>query len=80
MDLSKLWDVESLANERKELIAHVDMLDGTKGDQYIGVTLQGRYQDASTCDAVRPIVIERFKAKIARIDQQLRAFGVDPTA
>lgn len=76
MQLGSFDTVQTIIENRKELIGFQLMLDGTKGQQWLGVTFQGRYQDDETCDLVRPVLIKHIKQKVLDLDNQLRALGV----
>lgn len=76
MDISNFDHVSGLIRELRERESELDGLSRTVGDKWIGVTFQGRYQDAEICDVVRPVVIEVLRQRIAVIKRGLYGYGV----
>jgi len=79
MDLSNLFQVEVLAKERAQLLQDANAVDA-KTTNYLGVTLQGRYQDQAFVDGVRGLVTDILLSRVAKIDEKLKALGVSPSA
>lgn len=76
MHISDFDKVDGLVRERKALIGTRLLIMGTKGQQYVGVTFQGKYQDDEMCDAVRPVVLNVLASRIAACESELFALGV----
>lgn len=66
---------EQLNAKRKGLVS-----DWHLATTSLGVTLQGRYQDDVILDCCRPAVQAELQRRIAEVDTQLTALGVDMSA
>lgn len=69
MKLANFSQASLLVSERRQL--------ETKLISKIGVTLAGTYQDDDIVELVRPVVEAEIRARISRIDAELRLLGVE---
>ena len=73
MKLEDIQQAKLLDDQRRELAFKITLVRGNG----LGVTIQGTYQDAEMLAAVRGRVVSVLEARIAGIDDELRAIGVD---
>ncbi|WP_028165477.1 hypothetical protein [Bradyrhizobium elkanii] len=74
MKLSQAYDFERLLKQRDELCGARRIADHGDG---LGVTIRGTYQDAEMVAAVKAAVVAELNRRIAAIDAQLIAMGIE---
>lgn len=75
MKLSDLHQVELLGKRRGELLGKLAIC--TQPSRGLNVLIQSTYQDDALIEAVRPAVLAELNARLAAIDAELLALGVD---
>ncbi|MPS30544.1 MAG: hypothetical protein E2576_14530 [Alcaligenaceae bacterium] len=73
MKLNDIQQAKLLDDQRRELAFKITLVRGNG----LGITIQGNYQDDEILDAVREHVVAVLESRIDRIDDDLRAIGVD---
>lgn len=73
MKLNDIQQAKMLDDQRREPAFNITLVRGNG----LGVTIQGSYQDDEILDAVREHVVAVLESRIDRIDDDLRAIGVD---
>lgn len=74
MKLSQAYDFERHLKQRDELKRARSIAEHGEG---LGVTIRGSYQDAEMIAAVKAAVVAEFDRRIAVIDAELTAMGVE---
>lgn len=73
MRLTDLWEVNDLERRRDKLIAQrVKVIAG----EWLGVTIQGTYQDDDMVEFTRPAVIHVLNDRITAIEVRLVELGL----
>lgn len=78
MKLDNIELAKRLMDERAALIlSHDAVNENTSGHQYLGITLQGRYQDEDFIAAVKPAVMSELRRRMNLIESKLKQLGVE---
>ena len=75
MKISNFAVAEQLVSQRKKLVS-----DWHLANTSLGVTIRGSYQDDAFVDCCRPYAQAELQRRIADVDAQLTALGVDMSA
>lgn len=75
MKLSDLHQVELLGKRRHELAGKLAIC--TPPSNGLNVLIQSTYQDEAMVEAIRPAVLAELRARLAAVDAELNALGVE---
>ena len=76
MFVGDLEDAMLLKKEREELLSALTIAEEIRADNGIGVTIRGRYQDATFVNNCRVAIAAELHRRIAHVETDLRALGV----
>lgn len=77
VELSNLRMINRLAGTRADLIRRLEAIEGLSDlrDQ-ISVIVAGERLGVDALELIQPIIISEMKARLAQLDRDLEAFGV----
>ena len=84
MRLESLAMVNRIADERQALLHRIAVIEGGDEDRLFGaqpkfcVTVDGYRFGADVKALLRPVLIRELRARVASLDKDLQALGVDP--
>lgn len=76
MNIDDFYDVQSLVHARQQLLSDRDLV-AEHGRKYLGVTIQGKYQDQELVSAVRTDVLRVIDERVHGLNLKLIDLGVE---